>query len=384
MNGGAAAIVGAAESTNIGVLPGISNFQLNVDAALNALADACLGPRDIDGLACGYVDAGDLAAHLGIRPAWIDTTVVGGCSWLNQLRHAVAALAAGLCTNAVIVHGESGRSRVGGPHHNFGHPGSHADQFVFPYAYSGPVTALGLPAVRYMRRYGLREEDLANVAVTHRLWAQNNFRAFRQGRTSVQEVLASPMIAWPFRRLMCCVVTDGGAALVLTSRSRAYEFRKPPVFVLGCGESLGGYTLGAAGFVDPIHADISVRSCGAALKEAGVQRSDIEHLMIYDAFVHLPLFGLEALGFVAAGEAAQFLAEGHTSPGGDLPMNTNGGGLCYTHTGSYGMFMLQEAVRQLRGEAVEQVPGVELSLCHGWGGCWSAAATVILSREPSS
>ena len=199
---------------------------------------------------------------------------------------------------------------------------------------------------------------------------------------TVDDVLASPMIAWPFHLLECCLVTDGGGALVVTPRERAAALgvRKPLVHVLGAGEaaeSPDGLPDGGLHLVGAFR-----RSSAAAFAEAGITHADVDHLMIYDAFAHVPIYGLEDLGFVGRGEAGAFIAEGNTSPGGRLPMNTNGGGLSYTHTGMYGMFAIQESVRQLRGEAAAQVDGVELGVVHGIGGMFMAGATLVLGRSP--
>jgi acetyl-CoA acetyltransferase len=198
---------------------------------------------------------------------------------------------------------------------------------------------------------------------------------------TVDDVLASKMVAYPFRLLMCCLVTDGGGALVLTSR-RSAEARgvdKPLVHVLGAGEST------ESPMVSQMPDMTSFGSFGAssrdAIAQAGISHSDVDHLMIYDAFAHVPIYGLEDMGFVKRGEAGAFVADGNTSPGGSLPMNTNGGGLSYTHTGMYGMFAIQEAVRQLRGEAAAQVDGVETSVVLGNGGMFMSSATLVLANH---
>jgi acetyl-CoA acetyltransferase len=201
---------------------------------------------------------------------------------------------------------------------------------------------------------------------------------------TVDDVLASRMVAYPMHLLECCLVTDGGGALVVTSaaRARAIPGPKPPVYVLGTGEAAETPLVSMMqDFTRSIAFQLSSRS---AFEEAGIGPGDVDHLMVYDAFAHLPLYGLEDLGFVGRGEAGQFVAEGNTSPGGSLPMNTNGGGLSYTHTGMYGMFLIQESVRQLRGEAAAQVPGVEVSLAQGVGGMFMAAGTLVLGTAAAA
>ncbi len=194
-------------------------------------------------------------------------------------------------------------------------------------------------------------------------------------------MLDSPIIAYPFHKLECCVVTDGGGALVVTSADRAKNLRRAdtPVYLLGAGESCDSPLVSQ--MEDMSSSKGFRRSSRAAFAEAGIVHGDVDHLMIYDAFAHLPLYGLEDLGFVGRGEAGAFIQAGHTRPGGRLPLNTNGGGILYTHTGHYGMFAIQESVRQLRGEAFRQVDGVKTSVVHGVGGMFTAAATLVLSNQ---
>jgi acetyl-CoA acetyltransferase len=187
------------------------------------------------------------------------------------------------------------------------------------------------------------------------------------------------MIAYPFRILMCCLVTDGGGALILTSAERARDFPTRPVYILGTGESVEGPMISQ---MEDFTSSRAFRVAGSkAFEEAGIAHKDVDHLMIYDAFAHLPLYGLEDLGFCKPGEAADFIGERHTAPGGKLPLNTNGGGLSYMHSGMYGMYALQESVRQMRGIAPAQVPGAKVSVAHGVGGMFAASGTIIFSRE---
>ena len=186
------------------------------------------------------------------------------------------------------------------------------------------------------------------------------------------------MISYPMHLLECCLVTDGGGALILTSaeRAAAMDLRRPPVYVLGTGESAESQTIS---MMEDFTTSRAFRvSSASAFAEAGIAHADVDHLMVYDAFAHLPIYGLEDLGFVGRGEAGEFIAEGNTAPGGSLPMNTNGGGLSYTHTGMYGMFAIQESVRQLRGEAAAQVPDVNVSVAQGVGGMFMSAGTLVL------
>ncbi|HMP62119.1 MAG TPA: hypothetical protein PKA17_03330 [Phenylobacterium sp.] len=372
------AVVGAAETTKMGKIPDVSVIGLHADAALNAMADAGLKPTDIDGVACAGVSPVELAQYLGITPTYADGTSVGGCSFMLHVRHAAAAINEGLCTTVLITHGESGRSRVGVG--GFGRAASSLmGQFEMPYGVTSPPTMFTIPVLRYMKTYGVTEEDLANVAVIQREWAAKNPRASYRDPITVDDVLNSDMIAWPFRKLMCCLVTDGGGALILTSAERAKDFPQKPVYVLGTGESVETPMVSQ---MEDFTTSKAFRVSGKkAFDEAGISHSDVDHLMIYDAFAHLPLYGLEDLGFCKPGEAKDFINERNTAIGGKLPLNTNGGGLSYMHSGMYGMYALQESVRQMRGIAPAQVEGAKISVCHGVGGMFAASGTIIFSNE---
>lgn len=380
MKPGTIAVVGAAETTRMGKIPDMSVIALHADAALNALADAGLTARDIDGVATAGENPTAIAHYLGIVPTWVDGTSVGGCSFMLHVRHAAAAIAAGHCKTVLITHGESGRSRVGGGGRFGGGGGaSLAGQFEAPFGVAGPPTMFTIPVLRYLKTYGLTEEALAWVAVIQREWAAKNPRATFHDLVTVDDVLNSPMIAYPFRLLMCCLVTDGGGALILTGAERARDFPRPPVYVLGAGESVETPMVSQmADFTSSRAFRVSSRQ---AFAESGVSHAEVDHLMIYDAFAHLPLYGLEDLGFCKPGEAADFIRERNTAPGGKLPLNTNGGGLSYMHSGMYGMYALQESVRQMRGIAPAQIPGARIAVSHGVGGMFGASGTIIFTNE---
>jgi acetyl-CoA acetyltransferase len=372
-------IAGAAETDAIGRLPDHSTLQLHIEGAVNAVADAGLRMRDIDGIATVNMPGPMQVAHaLGITPSWMDGTAVGGTSFLLHVRHAAAAIRAGYARTVLITHGESGRSRVGAggwPRGASSIPG----QFEAPYGTAGPTTAFTIPVLRYMKEYGLTHEQLAYVAVAQRKWASRNPRAMFRDLITVEDVLASRLVAWPFHLLECCLVTDGGGALVVTSADRAAEFPKPAVHVLGTGESME--TPMISQMIDFTESQAFRLAGQAAFAEAGITTADVSHMMIYDAFAHLPIYGLEALGFVPKGEAGAFISDGNTEPGGRLPLNTNGGGLSYTHTGMYGMFAIQEGVRQIRGEAPAQVPDADISVILGNGGMFASSGVLVLGRE---
>ncbi len=380
MTPGSIAVVGAAETTRLGKIPDMSVIGLHADAALNAMADAGLKASDIDGVATAGASPVEIAHYLGITPTWADGTAVGGCSFMLHVRHAAAAIAEGLCNTVLITHGESGRSRVGAG--GFGRsPSSLMGQFEMPYGVTSPPTMFTIPVLRYLKARGYTVEDLATVSVIQREWAAKNPRASFKDPISVADVLNSPMIAWPFRMLMCCLVTDGGGALILTRAERARDFPQRPVYILGAGESVETPMVSQ---MEDFTSSKAFRVSGKkAFAEAGIGHADVDHLMIYDAFAHLPLYGLEDLGFCEPGEAAAFIRDRNTAPGGKLPLNTNGGGLSYMHSGMYGMYALQESVRQMRGIAPAQVPGAKISVCHGVGGMFAASGTVIFTNEAS-
>lgn len=376
-----AVIVGAAETDEIGVVPTKSEFELHLEAARRAMRDAGLDASEIDGIATTHSPGPVQVSHaLGIEPNWLDSTNVGGTSYLLHVRHAAAAIAAGLCHTVLITHGESGRSRVGSTSLVMDSDAI-IGQFERPYGLAGPATMLTLPAMRFMAETGLTAEQLASVPVAQRKWARQNPRAGRQELITVDDVLNSRMIAYPFHLLECCLVTDGGGALIVTSKERAerLETGHRGVHILGTGEASEAPMISM--IEDMTRSRAFRMSSQRAFADAGIRHTDVDHLMIYDAFAHLPIYGLEDMGFVGRGEAGAFIAEGNTSPGGPLPMNTNGGGLAYTHTGMYGMFAILEAVRQIRGEAAAQVDEVDVSVVLGNGNMFASAGTLVLGSS---
>ncbi|HZP41557.1 MAG TPA: acetyl-CoA acetyltransferase [Candidatus Binatia bacterium] len=377
---GRVAIVGAAESDELGKLPHKSALALHAEAARNALADAGLRKDDVDAVfSAGLWMGSETAEYLGLRPRYVDGTQIGGCSFIAHVQHAMAAIDAGVCDVALVTHGESGGSRVGMPGTRFG-PDSTRLQFEAPFGLAGPPTGYALAAARHMYEFGTTSEQLAELAVSTRKWAQRNPRAMMRDPLTVDDVLASRMIAWPLHLLDCCLVTDGGGAVVVTSAERARDLPKKPVYVLGTGEASTHVMVSQ--MPDFARWEAAKIAGAQAFRMAGVTHADIDVAMFYDAFTIVPIMGLEALGFCKEGEGGAFVSGGRTAPGGELPMNTNGGGLSYTHTGMYGMFTLVEAVRQLRGECGErQVAGAKVAICHGLGGMFSAAATLIASTE---
>ncbi|MGV8882320.1 MAG: thiolase C-terminal domain-containing protein [Rhodoglobus sp.] len=380
IHNGAVAIVGASETTELGRIPGMSVLDLHADGARNALRDAGLSARDVDGVITAGPLAMEVSDYLGIRPRFLDGTMVGGGSFMLHVRHAAAAIASGAASVVLITHGESGRSRVGAP--GWDRPAhSLAGQFEMPFGALAPYSTFTVPALRFLHDRGMHPEDLAAPVVAQRVWASGTPRALKQELISEEEVLSAPMVAYPFTKEMCCLVTDGGGALVMVSAERAADLPSAnrAIYLHGSGEAAESPLVSQMADVSSFES--FTRSSQEAFASARLSHSDVDHLMVYDAFSHLPLYGLEDLGFVGRGESAQFIRDGHTLPGGKLPMNTNGGGLSYTHTGMYGMFAIQEAVRQLRGEAAMQVAGARISFVQGVGLFFATAGALILSNE---
>ena len=379
MKRGSIAIVGAAETTELGRIPGLSQLQLHADAALNGMRDAGISMADIDGVACAGESPTSVAHYLGIQPNWVDSTSVGGCSFMLHVRHAAAAINDGLCNTVLITHGESGRSNVGRSGFRGGGAATLPGQFEAPFGGMGPTTSFTLPFLRYMKETGTTLEQLAMVVVSQRRWAGLNPRATLQEPTTVDEVMNDRMIAYPFTKPECCLVTDGGGALIVVAADRVADFPQSPVYLLGTGESVE--TPMISQMADFTSSRAFKIASANAFAEAGIQHSEVDHVMIYDAFAHLPFYGLEDMGFCKKGEAGPYIAEGNTSPGGELPVNTNGGGLSYMHSGMYGMYALQESVRQIRGSAAAQVDAADISVCHGVGGMFAASGTIIMGTQ---
>jgi acetyl-CoA acetyltransferase len=371
-------IVGVDESDEIGTLPGKSQLTLHVEAVHNAVRDAGLKISDIDGVfTAGQHSPATIAEALGVMPRYVDGTTVGGCSFIIMVGHALLALHHGLCDVAVVSHGESGRSGVGvTPRRDTALPG----QYELPYGFGGAPTYFGLITTRHMHEYGTTLEQWAQVAVSTRQWAALNPKARNREPLTVQDVLNSRPVVWPFNVLNICLVTDAGGAVVLTRADRARDCAKRPVYVRGAGEGAEHVMLTQ---MRNLTVSEATRLSGEkAFTMAGVGPRDFDHLMFYDAFTSGPPIMLESLGFCKSGEGVHYFAPGRSTPGGTLPINTNGGGLSYTHTGMYGIFPIIEAARQLRGECgPRQVPNVKLSLVNGMGGMFSAAGTLVLANE---
>jgi acetyl-CoA acetyltransferase len=373
------AIVGAAESDEIGTVPGKSSLMHHAEAAYNALEDAGLSIKDVDGLFTAGYSTLQTAEYMGISPRFTDSTSVGGSSFLIHVAHAVAAINAGYCNVALITHGQAGRSMRGrGAGAAADLPGS---QFETPYGMVGPPINYAIACSRYMHQYGedRTRQALAEIAVSTRKWAQMNPKAMMRDPMSFDDYHNSRWIAWPFHLLDCCLVTDAGAAIVVTSGDRARDLPKKPVWVLGATEYHDHALMSQMQDLTVHPAKVAGDLC---FEMAGLKRGDIDLTMIYDSFTYTVLMCLESLGFCGPGEGADLVANQRTAPGGDFPLNTSGGGLSYTHPGMYGIFLLTEAVRQLRGECGErQVPDCKIALANGSGGQLSSAGTTILAVD---
>jgi acetyl-CoA acetyltransferase len=375
-------VIGAAETDRLGIITDISPVQLHADAVRNAIDDAGITRDDIDGVACVGEGPPGLADYLGIVPTWLDGTFVGGCSFLVHLHHAAAAIEAGMAKVIVISHAMS----RGGPLTSPGYfdLANLQQQFEQVHGVGPPATKFPIGLLRYMKTYGLTHEQLASVAVAQRKWSSQVPRAMMRDLITVDDVFASPMICYPLHRLECCLTTNGGGAVIVASEehARTLPLRKPLVHVLGAAESSESPL--ASQMADLTSARAFRTTGRMAFDEAGITTADVDHLMAYDAFAHLPIYTLEDLGFVGRGQAGAFIEDGHTSPGGSLPMNTNGGGLSYTHTGMYGMFLMQESIRQIRGEAAAQVPNVRISVAHGVGSMFTSASTIVFASSEAA
>ena len=376
------AVVGVGES-ELGVT-GCSIYQLQTQAARAAVEDAGLRMADVDGLATTGVErfsATAMAEYWGMQPAWVSSTMEGGSSFELMVGAGVDAIRSGRCQVVLISYGSNQRSaaarRLGGVVQAH----TPTTQYEAPYGVLSPLSLYAMAAQRHFHEYGTTGEQLAEIAVAAREWALLNPKAYRYeaGPITVDDVLASPMISTPLHRLDCCLVVDGGGAVVLTSLDRARDLAKPPVRVLGCGQSVTHISMAS---MPDLTRTGAVEAGARAFAEAGLGPEDVDVAEIYDSFTITVLLTLEALGFCDRGEGGRFVEGGRTRPGGSFPMNTNGGGLSYCHPGMYGVLLLVEGIRQLRGEAGDrQVPEAEVALAHGTGGVLSSHSTVILGVD---
>lgn len=362
--------------------PDKTAYQIHAESARGALADAGLSIRDVDGFftaGVGPIGLMTLAEHLDLKPRYHDSTNIGGSSFVAHVLHAAAAIAAGLCEVALITYASTASSErfaVGTGGFNAGDP---PDQFEAPY---GPtvLNSYALCAQRHMHEFGTTSAQLAEIAVTMRRHAGLNPAAKYRDPIAVDDVLASRVVSSPLHLLDCCIISDGGGALVITAAERAGDLRRGGVRILGGAESLCHTALGRRDLTD-----MAARESGPrALAMAGVTHDDIDLCMVYDSFTITVLLTLESLGFCAKGEGGAFVQGGRLAFDGALPTNTDGGGLSSNHPGMRGIFLVIEAVKQLRGECgPRQVADCTVALCHGTGGMLGlrhSGVTMVLGK----
>lgn len=375
---GRIAIAGVGEAELGTARPGLTHIDVAALAAKAALDDAGLTVRDVDAVftASSYdaMMTMSLCEYMGIDSRYSDGTNMGGCSFIVHLLHAAAAVASGRAKTALVAYGSTQRSDSGRLV-SVTKPLTYEDGFGARF----PVSMYALATSRHMYEYGTTREQLAEVAVAARKWAQLTPGAFAQDDLTVEDVLSSRLISSPLRTRDCCLVTDGGAAVVLTSTEAARDLVTPLVTLLGAGEATWHRNISQ---LPDLTTTAAVDSGARAFEMAGLRPDEVDVVALYDAFTINPILFLEDLGFCAKGEGGAFVAEGGIAPAGRLPVNTNGGGLSYTHPGMYGLFTVIECVRQLRGGlGPRQVDGAQVALAHGNGGVLSGQATAIFGTE---
>jgi acetyl-CoA acetyltransferase len=365
--------------------PHLDNLGHHVQATQRALTDSGIDKGSID----GYMSAGmgdeitpSLAEYLGIDHRYIDGTMTGGSSFEFHVQHAAAAIRDNLCDTVLITYGSSFLSRMG---RTLGTGGfirtervGGITQYEAPYG-NTLVGAYAMAARRHMHQFGTTSEQLAEIAVGVREYASLNPNAMYQDPITVEDVIGSRMIADPLHKLDCCVVSDGGGAVIVTTAERARDLRQPPVYVLGAAAAQTHWNIGQM----PDYTTTAAATCGPeALARAGVTPADVDTLQLYDSFTITVLELIEDLGFCKKGEGGPFVSEGHLRRGGWVPLNTDGGGLSSSHSGMRGIFLLIEATRQLRHQAgAAQVPDCEIALTCGSGGMLSCIGAVVLGKE---
>ncbi|MFE4819690.1 acetyl-CoA acetyltransferase [Streptomyces sp. NPDC056704] len=380
------AVVGVSLS-DCGRVDDATPYALHAQAARRALADAGMDRSLVDGFASaglGTLPPVEVAEYLGLRPTWVDSTAVGGSTWEVMAAHAADAIAAGHAEAVLLVYGSTARAdiKAGRRTGNLSFGARGPLQFEVPYGHT-LIAKYAMAARRHMHAYGTTLEQLASVAVQARANAALNPDAMFRTPISTDDVLSGPMIADPFTKLHCCLRSDGGAAVLLAAEEYVRDCRTAPVWILGTGEHVSHTTMSEWLDFTVSPAAVSGR---LAFERAGVRPDEIDVAELYDAFTYMTLVTLEDLGFCAKGEGGQFVEKGRLTVGGKLPVNTDGGGLSAQHPGMRGLFLLVEAVRQLRGEAGERqvrkaggrLP--ELAVASGTGGWFCSSGTVVLGR----
>jgi acetyl-CoA acetyltransferase len=375
-------IAGVAE-TPLGKVGDQTELSMVALATRDALAEAGMTLKDVDGLFVNYMGeegSVQVGEYLGIQPRYADSSDMGGGSFEAFVHHAMLAVASGRCEVALITYASRQRSRRGRKPGVMLDDGTLAGQFEAPYGIHFPIGYYALTAARHMYQYGTKPEQLAAVAVAARQWAALNPKAWSREPLSIDDVLASPLISDPLHKLDCCLVTDGGGAVIVTGRERARNAARRAIRVIGAGESTAQWNISQ---MSDLTVTPGAASGRAAFGMAGITPADVDVFEPYDNFTHSVIHYVEDLGFCARGEGGAFVEGGRLGPGGDLPSMTMGGGLSYCHPGALGILLLIESVRQLRGEAgPRQVPDARIAVAHGVGGlAYSTSATVVLANE---
>ena len=372
---GSAAVVGVG-LTEFGRLPDRTHMEIMADAISKAIADAGINKNEIDGIfSANFVEMLTpltVAEYLGINPTYMDGTNTGGSVFVNSMQSAAAALSLGLCNVALICYGSNSAT---GP---FTHPPAmHTVEDV--YRPRNPISPYALAAKRHMHEFGTTKEQLAEVAVSARAWAQLNPAATMRDPLTIEDVVNARMIVDPLGLLDCCLVSDGGAAMIMVRKDRAKDFPKQPVYMLGVGSRTDHNLISC---MPDLTTTAAKESAAAAFAMAGVTPEDIDVVELYDAFTINTILFLEDMGFCEKGEGGSFVSNGNIAPGGSLPVNTNGGGLSCVHPGMYGMFLMIEAVQQLRVECGDrQIEGAKLAACNGNGGFLASQVTAVFGTE---
>jgi len=395
----AAAIVGAAEANEIGYpAEPRTSLQLHIEAIKNVSEQTGIPISRIDGIfSAGW--SSELAEHLGLHPKYIDTTAVGGCSFEMHVHHALAAIHAGIIDVALVSHGEAGwsaranRGRGGRPGGGAGDPWAPGTQFTTAYGLSGAPSNYSHSMTRHNHRFGTTPEDFANIAVVTRQWATLNPRAVmfskethpEGGPITIEDVQKARLIAWPLTLLHCCLVTDYGGAILITNPEIARSVKTKPVWIAGAAENMSHSNMLE---MEDFTATSAAASSAAAYKMAGMGPEDMEMAMIYDSFTITAGITAEMLGLAPRGEGFKLWKDGHAAPGGRLPINTNGGGLSFNHSGMYGQQLIVEAYRQLTGTAEDGVNGIagkqttaRSCVVNGTGGSLSTTGTLVLVAD---
>jgi acetyl-CoA acetyltransferase len=377
------AIAGVGLAGHNGKADGLSPYALTAESSRMALSEAGLSPQDVDGFAStglGTLQPVDVAEYLGLRPRWVDSTAVGGSSWEIMAAHAADAIAQGRADVILLTYGSTARSdlRAGLRTANLDWGSRGPQQWEAPHGIT-LISKYAMAARRHMHEYGTTLEQLAEVAVSARYNAGFNPDAQTREPITIDDVLGSRMIADPFSALQCCLRSDGGAAAVLVAEDRVADLPVAPVWILGAGEHVSHVSLGQWEDFTTGPAAVSGK---LAFERAGVTPADIDVCQLYDAFTYMLLITLEDLGFCAKGEGGAFVEDAKLRLGGALPTNTDGGGLSSCHPGQRGLFLIVEAVRQLRGEASgRQVPDAHLACVSGTGGWFCSSGTMILGTD---